>query len=274
MDQAVRNGFNETIRQVRTFVVSLVTLVPDFIEKFSVHCEADSDREQLLNSIAAASYPPYAAAAQALGISVETMKKQIHRLSWGNARIHLLGTLEREGPELVAQLADIHGYEAWPGLSHFMRPETGSTKAPSVSPKPAAVVAEKANEVRESINSAPERARKAEDQLLEQWGLALLIARMLQDQEFANRVIAAYIHAPDVLKEFLLGRSIDLLGFSTRTHKCLRHGAGIDTIGQLVKQTEEDLLEIRNFGKRSLYEVRDKLAELELKLKEPPPLTS
>lgn len=266
MNQTARSEFNETVRQVHAFVLSLVSLVPDLIEKLNLHCEGDSGREQLLNSLAAASYPTYAEAAQALGISAGTVEKRIHRLSWGKLRLHLLGALEREGPELATRLADILGDDVLSGLLYFVRPEAEPTRASSVSPKPAAVVAENANEVRESINPAPKRASKTRNQLLEQWGLALLIARMLQDSEFADRIIAAYTRVPDVF--------IDRLGFSTRTYKCLKRREGIDTVAQLVEYTEEDLFEIRNFGKKSLQEVIEKLAELELKLKEYPPLAS
>ena len=266
MDQTVRNGYNETVRQMHIFVLSLVSLVPDFIEKFSVNCEGDSNREQLLNFLVAACYQSYAAASRALGISVKVVKKRIHRLSWGNARLHLLGTLE-EDLELVARLAATHGYEAWP---YFMQPETKLMKALDVSPELAAVMAEEAV-VQRSTNSVQEHAGKAGDQLLEQRVRNLIMARMLLEPEFAEKVIAAYTQAPDVLRESLLGCSIDPLGFSTRTRKCLKK-EDIDTLGQLIEQTEEGLLEIRNFGKRSLKEVIDKLAELELKLKESPPL--
>jgi DNA-binding Lrp family transcriptional regulator len=273
MDQTVRNGYNETVRQVHAFVLSLVSLVPDLIEKLNTRYEGDSDREQLLNSLAAASYPTYAAAAQALGISVETAKKRIHRLSWGKPRLQLLSALEREGPELAARLAGVLGDDVPSGLLYFVRPESQPTQAPSVTPEPAAVVAENANEVQESINPAPGRASKAEDQLLEQWGRVLTIARMLLDQEFADRVIAAYIHEPDVERDFLLSRSIGLFSFTFRSYNCLRK-ENIKTLGQLVEQTKEDLLEIRNFGKMSLQDVIDVLAELDLALKQSPPLTS
>ena len=59
---------------------------------------------------------------------------------------------------------------------------------------------------------------------------------------------------------------IESLDFSVRTYNCLKKEK-IDTLGMLVENTEDDLLAIRNFGKRSLNEVIDKLAELELTLK-------
>jgi len=59
---------------------------------------------------------------------------------------------------------------------------------------------------------------------------------------------------------------IEELDFSVRTYNCLKK-ASILTIGDLVQTTEADLMQIRNFGKKSLLEVRDKLAQLNLSLK-------
>ena len=59
---------------------------------------------------------------------------------------------------------------------------------------------------------------------------------------------------------------IEELDFSVRTYNCLKK-ANILTIGELVQTTEADLMQIRNFGKKSLVEVREKLAQLGLTLK-------
>jgi DNA-directed RNA polymerase subunit alpha len=59
---------------------------------------------------------------------------------------------------------------------------------------------------------------------------------------------------------------IEELDFSVRTYNCLKK-ANILTIGELVQYTEADLMQIRNFGKKSLTEVREKLVQLNLSLK-------
>jgi DNA-directed RNA polymerase subunit alpha len=59
---------------------------------------------------------------------------------------------------------------------------------------------------------------------------------------------------------------IEELDFSVRTYNCLKK-ANILTIGELVQHSEQDLMNIRNFGKKSLTEVREKLAQLGLSLK-------
>jgi DNA-directed RNA polymerase subunit alpha len=51
-----------------------------------------------------------------------------------------------------------------------------------------------------------------------------------------------------------------------RTYNCLKK-ANILTIGELVQISEQDLLNIRNFGRKSLNEVKDKLSQLGLSLK-------
>ncbi len=58
---------------------------------------------------------------------------------------------------------------------------------------------------------------------------------------------------------------IEDLDFSVRTANCLRR-EGIGTVGELVQRTGSDLMAIRNFGRKSLQEVKDKLAGMNLTL--------
>jgi DNA-directed RNA polymerase subunit alpha len=58
---------------------------------------------------------------------------------------------------------------------------------------------------------------------------------------------------------------IEDLDFSVRTSNCLRR-EGIGTVGELIQRTESDLMAIRNFGRKSLVEVKDKLATMNLAL--------
>jgi DNA-directed RNA polymerase subunit alpha len=59
---------------------------------------------------------------------------------------------------------------------------------------------------------------------------------------------------------------IEELDFSVRTYNCLKK-ADVLTIGELVQLTEADLMNVRNFGKKSLGEVKEKLAQLGLGLR-------
>lgn len=57
------------------------------------------------------------------------------------------------------------------------------------------------------------------------------------------------------------------LDFSVRTFNCLRK-VGISTVGELIAHSESELMAIKNFGRKSLNEVKDKLAEMTLQLRE------
>ena len=66
-------------------------------------------------------------------------------------------------------------------------------------------------------------------------------------------------------KNHILDTVIEDLDFSVRTYNCLKR-AGINSIGDLVARSEEDMMKVRNLGKKSLEEVIQKLEELGLSL--------
>lgn len=61
--------------------------------------------------------------------------------------------------------------------------------------------------------------------------------------------------------------SIEELDLSVRSYNCLKR-AGINTVAELTQKTEEDMMKVRNLGRKSLDEVKKKLAELNLSLAE------
>ncbi len=65
-------------------------------------------------------------------------------------------------------------------------------------------------------------------------------------------------------EEFLF-TLVEELDLSARSLNCLRK-AGIEYLGDLIQKGEEDLLNLENFGKRSLVEIKEKLAEMGLRL--------
>ncbi|MFI5359156.1 MAG: DNA-directed RNA polymerase subunit alpha [Halanaerobiales bacterium] len=69
-------------------------------------------------------------------------------------------------------------------------------------------------------------------------------------------------------KDRILETTIEELELSVRSSNCLKR-AGINTVGELINKSEEDLMKVRNLGKKSLDEIKGKLAELNLSLKEP-----
>lgn len=58
--------------------------------------------------------------------------------------------------------------------------------------------------------------------------------------------------------EMILATSVEELELSVRSANCLR-SANITTLGELVKKTEQEMLKTRNFGKKSLNEIKEKL---------------
>jgi DNA-directed RNA polymerase subunit alpha len=62
-----------------------------------------------------------------------------------------------------------------------------------------------------------------------------------------------------------LNRSIDELELSVRSYNCLKN-ANIRTIGELVQKTEAEMLKTKNFGRKSLNEIKEMLAQMGLSL--------
>lgn len=67
-----------------------------------------------------------------------------------------------------------------------------------------------------------------------------------------------------------LSTPIEQLDMTVRSYNCLKR-EGIHTVGELITRSEADLLDIRNFGAKSIDEVKVKLAALGLALKDSPP---
>lgn len=68
-------------------------------------------------------------------------------------------------------------------------------------------------------------------------------------------------------KEKVLELTIEELDLSVRSYNCLKR-AGINTVDELVRKTEEEMMKVRNLGKKSLEEVQNKLSQLGLSLKD------
>lgn len=64
-----------------------------------------------------------------------------------------------------------------------------------------------------------------------------------------------------------LDMTIEDLDLSVRSYNCLKR-AGINTLAELVQKSEEDMMKVRNLGRKSLEEVKKKLVELDLSLAE------
>ena len=74
------------------------------------------------------------------------------------------------------------------------------------------------------------------------------------------------VESKEAVKEKVLDMTIEELDMSVRSFNCLKR-AGIDTVEDLINRTEEDMIKVRNLGKKSLEEVIQKLSSLGLALK-------
>jgi DNA-directed RNA polymerase subunit alpha len=79
-------------------------------------------------------------------------------------------------------------------------------------------------------------------------------------------VLGLEIERKEEVPAAALEMNIEDLEFSSRSLNCLKK-AGIKKVGELVSYSEAELMKFKNFGTKSLTEVRNKLAEYKLKLK-------
>ena len=74
------------------------------------------------------------------------------------------------------------------------------------------------------------------------------------------------VERQETIKEKVLEMTIEELDLSVRSFNCLKR-AGIDNVEDLINRTEEDMIKVKNLGKKSLEEVIAKLASLGLELR-------
>ena len=89
--------------------------------------------------------------------------------------------------------------------------------------------------------------------------------RLFIDLSELAQAAEVMIEKEDDEKEKVLEMSIDELELSVRSYNCLKR-AGINTVEELTNRTAEDMMKVRNLGRKSLEEVLAKLKELELEL--------
>jgi DNA-directed RNA polymerase subunit alpha len=97
----------------------------------------------------------------------------------------------------------------------------------------------------------------------------MLASKGLKLGQLATERRITEVFEPDSLsadEQALLARPISDLSLSVRARKCMIR-LGINTVGELLRHTGDDLLECKNFGVTSLNEVRDKLTQHGLKLR-------
>ena len=90
--------------------------------------------------------------------------------------------------------------------------------------------------------------------------------RLFIDLTETAKTAEVMIEKEDNEKEKVLEMNIDELELSVRSYNCLKR-AGINTVEELCNKTSEDMMKVRNLGRKSLEEVLAKLKELGLQLR-------
>ena len=85
----------------------------------------------------------------------------------------------------------------------------------------------------------------------------------LSDEAYDTEIMVV---KSDNAKEKVLEMTIEELDLSVRSFNCLKR-AGINTVEDLISKTEEDMMKVRNLGRKSLEEVQQKLVGLGLSLR-------
>jgi DNA-directed RNA polymerase subunit alpha len=87
----------------------------------------------------------------------------------------------------------------------------------------------------------------------------------LSGDSFADGSIM--VEKDDKAQQTVLSMTIEELDFSVRSFNCLKR-AGINTVEDLISKTEDDMMKVRNLGRKSLEEVINKLESLGLALRD------
>ena len=85
------------------------------------------------------------------------------------------------------------------------------------------------------------------------------------DLSEAAQQVDVMVEKENDAQEKVLEMNIDELELSVRSYNCLKR-AGINTVAELINRTPEDMMKVRNLGRKSLEEVLAKLKELGLEL--------
>ena len=96
-------------------------------------------------------------------------------------------------------------------------------------------------------------------------GTLLELVQLFSDLAEAQSVSVGPAEADELPSDYQI--TIEELNLSVRSYNCLKR-EGINTVGDVVQKSESELMDIRNFGQKSIDEVKAKLEELGLGLRE------
>ena len=94
------------------------------------------------------------------------------------------------------------------------------------------------------------------------------VEHLMQFVSLTDQVLPVSMTQPeDDKKEKVLEMTIEELDLSVRAYNCLKR-AGINSVAELVQRNQEDMMKVRNLGRKSLEEVEQKLQDLGLSLRQ------
>lgn len=91
--------------------------------------------------------------------------------------------------------------------------------------------------------------------------------KVFESADAVSEISEVMVEKEDDQKEKKLEMTIEELDLSVRSYNCLKR-AGINTLQDLTDKSEADMMRVRNLGRKSLEEVKNKLADLGLSLRE------
>ena len=90
------------------------------------------------------------------------------------------------------------------------------------------------------------------------------LAGILPEEEIADGTFTEVVEDSNAK---IMDMTIEDLDLSVRSYNCLKR-AGINNVSELVQKSEDDMMKVRNLGRKSMEEVKKKLIELSLGLSE------
>ena len=259
---------SEQISQVWAGLKALLNAKPDMAAYLKEHPNQISTQIYFLICLDYAEHNSINAAARANQISrspIETMLARLYNFTLFKSSLNKWLT---EHPELLPSLIKDIGVHAWPNVQGAInqldinKPEI--LKQLGVSPEIALIILVRFQDLEVTIIDAYNKIDQLERRLkvVSEVTRSAFSTERLRQAEIAVGLGFDIPEKSDVTERTT---RIEELDFSVRTYNCLKK-ANIETVEDFIGVTEEDLLNLRFFGDKSLIEVKDKLSDFGITL--------
>lgn len=218
-------------------------------------------------------YPSMTAAAKPNKLTHIALQRKLKRIQMGICT-QPFAKWVMERPILLAKIVKMFGLKGWPylcnriGFLEDVREERYEAIFPLViHPDVAELFAGRFAGLREEIVGEQKNAALYQRRLK----LIKYLLDVTDPERIEQLENAAWPKRKVVPKQYFISGDvkkvpIEEFDFSVRAYNCLKK-ANIQTVGDLTEASEEELMNIRNFGRKNLVEIRDMLAQLGLTIK-------